>query len=112
MKRRPVGIAQRDLLEPADLFRVLSDPHRLAILVALARSNGPMCVCDFAKVVQLNQSTVSHHLKLLRDAGLVAAQRHGTWAYYRLTNGVPERLHAALDVVVAPADVRVASARA
>lgn len=102
MKRRPVDSAHQTLLEPAALFKALSDPHRLSILLALAQSKGPMCVCDFATVVPLNQSTVSHHLKLLRRAGLVVAQRHGTWAYYTLTLGARQRLHTALDVVLAP----------
>lgn len=99
MKRRPVSGVNRRLLEPAVLFKALSDPHRLAILLALAKAEGPMCVCDFAVVVPLNQSTVSHHLKLLRDAGLVASQRHGTWVYYSLADGVRARLHTALDSI-------------
>lgn len=102
MKRRAVDGEHGHLLEPAGLFKALSDPHRLAILLALASAKGPMCVCDFSSVVPLNQSTVSHHLKLLREAGLVAAQRHGTWAYYRLTAGIQDRLHLALDTVLAP----------
>lgn len=102
MKRRPVDSAHRGLLEPAALFKALADPHRLSILLALSQAKGPMCVCDFAAVVPLNQSTVSHHLKLLRQAGLVGAQRHGTWAYYTLTSGARERLQGALDVVLSP----------
>jgi ArsR family transcriptional regulator len=89
-------------MEPAMLFRVLSDPHRLAILLALARAQKPICVCDFASAVKLDQSTVSHHLKLLREAGLVGARRRGTWAYYTLTNGTRERLHSVLDSVLSP----------
>lgn len=102
MKRHTADDGNGHLLEPAGLFKALSDPHRLAILLALARAKGPMCVCDFSSVVPLNQSTVSHHLKLLREAGLVGAQRHGTWAYYRLTAGIQERLHLALDTVLLP----------
>lgn len=92
----------RELLEPAAVFGVLSDPHRLAIIVALTRSNGAMCVCDFAKLLSLNQSTVSHHLKLLRQEGLVVVRRHGTWAYYSLPKGLRERLHGTLDSVLEP----------
>ncbi len=102
MKRRPVSSEHRDLLEPAGLFKALSDPHRLAILLAIAHAKGPMCVCDFAGVVPLNQPTVSHHLKLLREAGLVAAKRHGTWAHYSLTAGLREKLHTLLDLVLSP----------
>jgi ArsR family transcriptional regulator, arsenate/arsenite/antimonite-responsive transcriptional repressor len=102
MKRSAAPRGNRNLLEPAALFKALADPHRLAILLALARAKGGMCVCDFSAVVPLNQSTVSHHLKLLRDAGLVGSQRQGTWAYYTLTQGVRERLRTALDSVLPP----------
>lgn len=100
--KRLAARGNRTLLEPAALFKALSDPHRLAILFALARSDGPMCVGDFSAVVPLNQSTVSHHLKLLRDAGLVGSQREGTWAHYSLTEGARERLRTALDAVLPP----------
>ena len=100
MKRRPVEIEHRHVLEPAALFKALSDPHRLVILLELARSKGPMSVCDFTARVELDQSTVSHHLKCLRMAGLITARRRGTWAYYTLASGMRERLHTALDSVL------------
>jgi len=59
-----------------------------------------VCVCDFTAGLELNQSTVSHHLKLLKDAGLVVSERRGTWGYYSLEPSARARLEAALACVV------------
>ncbi|HEU5245243.1 MAG TPA: metalloregulator ArsR/SmtB family transcription factor [Gaiellaceae bacterium] len=64
-------------------FRALSDPTRVAIVNRLA-STEECCVCDLTAAFELSQPTISHHLKVLRDAGLVESSRRGTWAYYRL----------------------------
>jgi ArsR family transcriptional regulator len=70
-------------------FKALSDPTRLAIVNQLAGS-GECCVCNL-EPLGLSQPTISHHLKILRDAGLVESTRRGTWAFYRL---VPEAVDA------------------
>jgi ArsR family transcriptional regulator len=67
-------------------FKALADPTRVAIVNRLAAAD-EVCVCDFVAALELAQPTVSHHLKVLRDAGLVESSRRGTWAFYRL---VPE----------------------
>jgi len=82
------------------LFKALADPHRLTILATLARAEDEVCVCDFTSALPLNQPTVSHHLKILRDSGLVTGERRGTWVYYRLAPGVNERLERALHSVL------------
>jgi ArsR family transcriptional regulator, arsenate/arsenite/antimonite-responsive transcriptional repressor len=64
-------------------FRALSDPTRVAIVNRLAATE-ECCVCDLNAAFDLSQPTISHHLKVLRDAGLVESSRRGTWAYYRL----------------------------
>jgi ArsR family transcriptional regulator len=64
-------------------FHALSDPTRVAIVSRLA-STDECCVCDLTAAFELAQPTISHHLKVLRDAGLVESSRRGTWAYYRL----------------------------
>src|SRR3989440_12886833 len=74
----------------ATRFRALSDPTRVAIVSRLA-STEECCVCDLTAAFELSQPTISHHLKVLRDAGLVESSRRGTWAYYRL---VPEAIPA------------------
>ena len=73
----------------ATRFKALSDPARVTIVNRLARS-GEVCVCQLTGPLGLSQPTVSHHLKVLREAGLVeVAAKRGTWTYYRL---VPERV--------------------
>ena len=64
-------------------FKALADPTRVAIVNRLA-SCAECCVCDLNAAFDLSQPTISHHLKVLRDAGLVESSRRGTWAYYRL----------------------------
>ena len=72
----------------AATFKALADPTRVAIVNRL--STAPeVCVCDLTAAFDLSQPTISHHLRVLRDAGLVESERQGTWAYYRL---VPEAI--------------------
>jgi ArsR family transcriptional regulator len=73
----------------AGQFKALSDPTRLAIVNQLAGS-GELCVCNL-EPLGLSQPTISHHLRILREAGLVESTRRGTWAFYRL---VPEAVGA------------------
>jgi len=77
--------------ELAAVFRALSDPTRVSIVNRLACGE-ECCVCDLTDAFALSQPTVSHHLRILRDAGLVEAERRGTWAYYRLVPEAIERL--------------------
>jgi DNA-binding transcriptional ArsR family regulator len=79
--------AARDL---AATFKALSDPTRVAIVNRLSKAD-EVCVCDLTAAFELSQPTISHHLRVLRDAGLVEAQPRGTWAYYRL---VPDAIDA------------------
>lgn len=95
----PRGLSKDDFTGPAALMRALADPHRLTILASLARAEEEVCVCDFTAGLPLNQPTVSHHLKILRDAGLVRCERRGTWVYYRLASDVRRRLHDAFALV-------------
>jgi ArsR family transcriptional regulator len=75
------------------LLAALADPARLAIVRQLA-SDGSVCACDFSACDGLSQPTVSHHLRVLREAGLVHGERRGTWIWYRLDPAVAERLAA------------------
>lgn len=94
---RPCCFFATDLSDEAGLLKAAADPHRLAILATLARAEDEVCVCDFTDALPLNQPTVSHHLRILRDAGLVICERRGTWVYYRLADDARERLLAALE---------------
>jgi DNA-binding transcriptional ArsR family regulator len=84
----PLDVDDRDAL--AARFKALADPTRVAIVNRLAAID-ECCVCDLTEAFELAQPTISHHLKVLRDAGLVESSRRGTWAYYRL---VPEAMAA------------------
>jgi ArsR family transcriptional regulator len=76
--------------ELAARFKALSDPTRVAIINSLSAAD-EVCVCHLTEAFNLSQPTISHHLKILRHAGLVESSRRGTWAYYRL---VPEAIDA------------------
>jgi ArsR family transcriptional regulator len=84
----PLTSPERD--ELAARFKALADPTRVAIVNRLSVAD-EVCVCNLTETFDLSQPTISHHLKVLRDAGLVEASRRGTWAYYRL---VPEAIAA------------------
>jgi len=77
----------------AATFKALADPTRVAIVNRLAAAP-EVCVCDLTAAFELSQPTISHHLRVLRDAGLVEVERRGTWAYYRLVPDAIERLRA------------------
>jgi ArsR family transcriptional regulator len=64
------------------VYRALGDPTRLEVLRLIAAQTAPLCVCDIVDRFDLSQPTISHHLKILRDAGLVTVSRRGVWAYY------------------------------
>jgi DNA-binding transcriptional ArsR family regulator len=89
-----------DDLEPAAaLLKAIADPYRLKILATLAASTDEVCVCDFTDALPLNQPTVSHHLRILREAALVTCQRRGTWVYYRIASDAQARIDDALTSV-------------
>jgi len=73
------------------LLHALADPTRLAIVRQLA-ADGQVCACDFTSCCDVSQPTVSHHLKVLREAGVVRSERRGTWVDYRLAPDVATRL--------------------
>ena len=81
----------------AATFKALADPTRVAIVNRLASAE-ECCVCDLTAACELSQPTISHHLRILRDAGLVEAERRGTWAYYRLVAEAIERLQGVFSV--------------
>ena len=79
----------------ARLFKALSDETRLAILKQL-RDQGEVCACDFRACCRLAQPTVSHHLRILREAGLVTGEKRGLWVHYRLNEAALARLRSLL----------------
>ncbi|MGW3353404.1 ArsR/SmtB family transcription factor [Nonomuraea rubra] len=74
----------------ARVFKALGDPVRLRILsIVASRAGGEVCVCDITDAFELSQPTISHHLKVLKEVGLLTSERRASWVYYRL---VPETL--------------------
>ena len=82
----------------AELFKALADPARVRIVNALAQSEEPVCACEFEPALGLAQSTVSHHLKRLTDAGLLEREQRGKWAYFSLRPEAVERLAVVADL--------------
>src|ERR1700735_965229 len=79
-------------------FTALADPVRLQLLSILATApDGEVCICDFVEPVGKSQPTVSHHMKVLSDAGLVHGERRGKWVYYSLDRGQLASLRGAID---------------
>ncbi|HST88959.1 MAG TPA: metalloregulator ArsR/SmtB family transcription factor [Ktedonobacterales bacterium] len=77
-ERRAVSLAER--------LKALADPTRLRMLDLLARQREPLCVCEITARFPLRQPTISHHIRLLREAGLVAGEKRGVWSYYWATD--------------------------
>ena len=95
-------LSDADATELATAFAALADPARLRLLGLLASAEGgEVCNCDLVGPLGKSQPTVSHHLRVLADAGLVVGDKRGRWVWYRV---VPERL-AALERALAPVAV-------
>jgi ArsR family transcriptional regulator, arsenate/arsenite/antimonite-responsive transcriptional repressor len=98
--REPVGEAAAAGL--AQVFKALGDPVRLRLVSLIgAHEGGEACVCDLNAAFSLSQPTISHHLRVLREAGIIDSERRGTWVYYRLVPAALERM--AVLLAAAPA---------
>jgi ArsR family transcriptional regulator len=82
-------VERRQAERMAEVAKAIADPVRLQLIDVLRKHAGKVCVCELVPLFELSQPTVSHHLKVLRDAGLVASERRGLWSYYYVT---PEAL--------------------
>jgi ArsR family transcriptional regulator len=91
------SISDADARDLERVFKALADRHRVKILAALSRAGGePVCVCDFAALLDVPQPNASYHLKQLLDAGLLERSKRGSYAYYALADGALERVGALL----------------
>lgn len=80
-------------VELAKVFKAISDPIRLRLLSLIAsHEGGEACVCDLTDAFDVTGPTISHHLKVLRESGLIDGERRGTWVYYRVHPEVLARL--------------------
>jgi len=93
-------LSANSAVELAGILKALADPVRLRLVSLIqAHEDGEACVCDLTEPISLSQPTVSHHLKVLRDAGLVTREKRGVWAYYRI---VPAALEGLSDLISSP----------
>ena len=94
--REPLSSGQA--VELSRVFKSMGDPVRLRLLSLIAsHEGGEACVCDLTEVFDLTGPTISHHLKVLREAGLIVGERRGTWIFYRV---LPDALRRASDVLL------------
>jgi ArsR family transcriptional regulator len=92
------ALSAQDAETTARLFRALGDPARVRIVNLLATSDEAVCVCELTEPLGLSQPTVSHHLKKLTEAGLLAREKRGVWAYYTIEPEAAARLGALADL--------------
>ncbi len=97
------ALEEDDAAELAAAFKVIADPVRLRLLSLIATaSSGEVCACELVAPLGRSQPTISHHLSVMTDAGLLSREKRGRWAWYR---AVPERLAVLRDVLEpGPAD--------
>lgn len=99
---RVLGERQADDL--ARILKVLSDPSRLRLLSMIAAADGgELCACDMPEPLGVKQPTVSHHLKIMTEAGMLTRERRGAWAHYRVVPEVIESLTSVLMSIADPA---------
>jgi ArsR family transcriptional regulator, arsenate/arsenite/antimonite-responsive transcriptional repressor len=90
-------LSEREAEEMSVLFKAIADPVRLRLLSLIAcHDGGEACVCELTGAFNLTGPTISHHLKVLRQAGLIGSERRGTWVYYWINPDVLARLSALL----------------
>ena len=101
----------REPLTPAEataqakVFKALGDPIRLRLLSLIAsHAGGEACVCDISPAVDVSQPTISHHLKVLREAGLIESERRASWVYYRTVPGAVAAALGGVDPAAAGVD--------
>jgi ArsR family transcriptional regulator, arsenate/arsenite/antimonite-responsive transcriptional repressor len=100
MVREPLTAEQATAL--AGAFKALADPVRLRLLSLIAsHAGGEACVCDLTGEFDVSQPTISHHLKVLRETGLLTSERRATWVYYRVQPGALAALAQLLEVPAA-----------
>jgi ArsR family transcriptional regulator, arsenate/arsenite/antimonite-responsive transcriptional repressor len=76
------GVRRQEAGRMAEVAKALGDPIRLQLVDVLRKHAGKVCVCELTPLFEVGQPTVSHHLKVLREAGIVDSERRGLWAYY------------------------------
>jgi ArsR family transcriptional regulator len=106
LMRQP--LTEDQSVELARMFKALGDPVRLRLLSLIAsHAGGEACVCDLTDAFDLTGPTISHHLKVLREAGIIDGERRGTWIYYR---ALPTTLQTLSSALMAPEQAEAVTA--
>jgi ArsR family transcriptional regulator, arsenate/arsenite/antimonite-responsive transcriptional repressor len=87
-------VEREQAVRMATVAKALGDPIRVQLVDVLRKHAGKVCVCELVPLFDIGQATVSHHLKVLREAGIVASERQGLWAYYYVIPGALKELSA------------------
>jgi ArsR family transcriptional regulator len=89
-----------DMTEAVTVLKTLADPTRLSMVATLRRHAQPVCICDLVAVYELGQPTISHHMAVLKEAGLVTCEKRGLWGFYSLRGDLPAPTKRLLDALL------------
>jgi ArsR family transcriptional regulator len=84
-----LAAAPAEMTQAVDVLKALADPTRLSMVATLCKHGQPVCICDLVAVYDIGQPTISHHMAVLKDAGLVSCEKRGLWGFYRLREDLP-----------------------
>ena len=89
-----------DMTQAVGVLKALADPTRLSMVATLRGHGQPVCICDLVAVYDLGQPTISHHMGVLRAAGLVSCEKRGLWGFYSLRDDIPAPTRRLLDALL------------
>jgi ArsR family transcriptional regulator len=95
-----LAAAPADMTGAVGTLKALADPTRLSMVATLRAHGEPVCICDLVAVYDLGQPTISHHMGVLREAGLVSCEKRGLWGFYSLRNDLPPATNLLLDALL------------
>ena len=95
-----LAVEPAEAAEAVDLLKALADPTRLSMAATLRRHGTPVCICDLVAVFGLSQPTISHHVAILKAAGLVTVEKRGLWGFYSLNPELPPAAGRVLDALL------------
>ncbi len=94
-----LAIAPAEVGNTVEVLKALADPTRLSMVKTLQRHGAPICICDLLALYRLSQPTISHHMAVLKTAGLVESQKRGLWVHYALAGNLPPATRRLLEAV-------------
>lgn len=95
-----LAVEPAEAASAVELLKALADPTRLSMAATLRRHGQPVCICDLVAVFGLTQPTISHHMAVLKAAGLVRVEKRGLWGFYSLHPDLPPAARRVLDAVL------------